>query len=652
MISYVGSATGSNTVTLPAHQTGDLFVAFAFRDGSSTAPTNASDWTSVSTPSIALSCSARVSYKIAASGSEGNPTFTNATSVVVHVYRDAIYSSVTTDTGISTTVTYPAMTVSGSDNWYVGFAGHKNTDTSLETAPSGMTNRSTVNDATDEAAGHDTNGPTSSSYSATGVSVGGTYGGWIAATVRLLQPSTRYWVGGTGTWDGSDTSHWAYNTGGSGGASVPTSSNAVFFDSNSGTGTATLGADANASSIDMSSYGGTITTANYSVTIPAGGSWVNNGTGANTLNLGSSAVNTGSWNFQNANSTLNAGTSTIKITSTGAGLFIYCNGHTYYNFDIEKNGGGTASSCVIEGNNTFYNLYSSSDDVSDIFFALGSTNTFSNFNINGLNKDGNEIGIKRAISGSGADPILVYNGTKYVDVNELAISNTVASPANKWYANTTSTDGTGNTGWIFGRPKTELVVDDFNDNSINTEYWASYGSISETGSQIQVSLTGASPNYSGLYTVDEYNLTGSTAMVELKNAGNQAWTSLEVELQLLASSSVDNRIFFLITNGSIAAYKTVATVTTSLASATYNSTTHRWLRFREASGTTYWEYSSDATTWSTLHSAANPITVTSMEMQIDAGIWAAESGTSTVIFDNFNNIPTTSTNTSGFFGFM
>ena len=52
------------------------------------------------------------------------------------------------------------------------------------------------------------------------------------------------------------------------------------------------------------------------------------------------------------------------------------------------------------------------------------------------------------------------------------------------------------------------------------------------------------------------------------------------------------------------------------------------------------------------YSAANPITVTSMEMQIDAGIWAAESGTSTVIFDNFNNIPTTSTNTSGFFGFM
>ncbi len=45
--------------------------------------------------------------------------------------------------------------------------------------------------------------------------------------------ANRYWVGGTGTWNNT-TTHWSTTSGGSGGASVPTSSDNVIFDSNSG----------------------------------------------------------------------------------------------------------------------------------------------------------------------------------------------------------------------------------------------------------------------------------------------------------------------------------------------------------------------------------------------------------------------------------
>ncbi len=45
--------------------------------------------------------------------------------------------------------------------------------------------------------------------------------------------ANRYWVGGTGNWDGSDTSHWSSSTGGASGASAPTLSDDVFFDANS-----------------------------------------------------------------------------------------------------------------------------------------------------------------------------------------------------------------------------------------------------------------------------------------------------------------------------------------------------------------------------------------------------------------------------------
>lgn len=50
----------------------------------------------------------------------------------------------------------------------------------------------------------------------------------------------RYWVGGTATWDSSTTSVWSTTSGGSGGASVPTSSDNVYFDQ-AGTFTVTLG---------------------------------------------------------------------------------------------------------------------------------------------------------------------------------------------------------------------------------------------------------------------------------------------------------------------------------------------------------------------------------------------------------------------------
>jgi len=46
----------------------------------------------------------------------------------------------------------------------------------------------------------------------------------------------RYWVGGTGNWDGASTTNWAASSGGASGASVPTAADNVFFDVNSNTG--------------------------------------------------------------------------------------------------------------------------------------------------------------------------------------------------------------------------------------------------------------------------------------------------------------------------------------------------------------------------------------------------------------------------------
>jgi len=48
--------------------------------------------------------------------------------------------------------------------------------------------------------------------------------------------ATRYWVGGTGTWSTTNTTSWSTTSGGPGGASVPTASDDVIFDTGSSTG--------------------------------------------------------------------------------------------------------------------------------------------------------------------------------------------------------------------------------------------------------------------------------------------------------------------------------------------------------------------------------------------------------------------------------
>lgn len=57
--------------------------------------------------------------------------------------------------------------------------------------------------------------------------------GTNATIIKTAAPAavTRYWVGGTGTWDATTTTKWSATSGGAGGASVPTSADAVVFNS-------------------------------------------------------------------------------------------------------------------------------------------------------------------------------------------------------------------------------------------------------------------------------------------------------------------------------------------------------------------------------------------------------------------------------------
>lgn len=91
---------------------------------------------------------------------------------------------------------------------------------------------------------------------------------------------TYYWVGGSGTWNNSNTANWSATSGGAGGAGFPVAGDIVFLDAASGAAVVTLGANITMNTINFTGFTGTV----------AWGSFVMNLAGTGTLYTGVSTV--------------------------------------------------------------------------------------------------------------------------------------------------------------------------------------------------------------------------------------------------------------------------------------------------------------------------------------------------------------------------
>lgn len=109
--------------------------------------------------------------------------------------------------------------------------------------------------------------------------------------------ANRYWVGGTASWDGTAGTKWALTSGGAGGQAVPTTSDDVFFDANSGANTVTIATgNTGCKSLTCTGFTGTLTgTADF---IIAGGF---------TLSTGMTCSHTGRWSIQGSGTLTSAG---------------------------------------------------------------------------------------------------------------------------------------------------------------------------------------------------------------------------------------------------------------------------------------------------------------------------------------------------------
>jgi hypothetical protein len=132
--------------------------------------------------------------------------------------------------------------------------------------------------------------------------------------------ANRFWVGGSGTWNNTNTTNWATTSGGAGGASAPTTADNVFFDSNSGTA-ATITVDStavsanttiNKSDIILSLFGNaTLVTAAQVLTFTTG-----------TIQLNSYTLTVGRFSSSNSNArTIDFGTGKIVLTGNGTTIW-------------------------------------------------------------------------------------------------------------------------------------------------------------------------------------------------------------------------------------------------------------------------------------------------------------------------------------------
>jgi hypothetical protein len=200
--------------------------------------------------------------------------------------------------------------------------------------------------------------------------------------------ANRFWVGGTGTWDGSNTTNWAATSGGAGGQSVPGSSDTVTFDGSSGGGTVTvassIGGTNTIQSLTAGAFTGTLdfSVNNPSITFNANGGMSLTGTGARKFLLGS-----GTFTFTAAAATYNiTNVTNLDGTSVFTANFAFTGNTATTRFFL---GGGRTYGSLTVGANTSLGILS-----------ITGANTFSSMSVSSGNTLSLTVNVTQTISGA------------------------------------------------------------------------------------------------------------------------------------------------------------------------------------------------------------------------------------------------------------
>lgn len=180
-----GDGADANTVTIPAHQAGDMIIIVAGRYNAAIAPSLPAGWVEIlsDTVSAGLNLGYRVGYKFATSGSETSGTWTDATRMAVSVYRNAVsIGNIATSKAATSRITWPALSLDSPPGLVLGFAAH-GTAAGSGSPPAGYTFRGIAPSSTARAIIMDTDGLVPGVSLAMSPSITNTT--WLTSTVEL-----------------------------------------------------------------------------------------------------------------------------------------------------------------------------------------------------------------------------------------------------------------------------------------------------------------------------------------------------------------------------------------------------------------------------------------------------------------------------------
>ncbi|WP_375768284.1 vanadium-dependent haloperoxidase [Archangium gephyra] len=185
--------------------------------------------------------------------------------------------------------------------------------------------------------------------------------------------------------------------------------------------------------------------------------------------------------------------------------------------------------------------------------------------------------------------------------------------------------------------KAHTLTDNFNDNSLNTSKWLTYGPVQEVNRRLEFKPDGGLPGYGGCRATAAYDLTDSFFHVEVSQVLLQS--SPTAETQLFARGTGSDRVSFVVGGGELVC----SLHGEILARPPYDPERHRWWRMRESAKVLHWEVSADGREWTALVSKqlddAGRAALTALTVELQAGCFQATSSPGLAIFDCFNTPP-------------
>ena len=207
--------------------------------------------------------------------------------------------------------------------------------------------------------------------------------------------------------------------------------------------------------------------------------------------------------------TAGTGTGTISMTAATAKTFV--GGGSTFNCTLNQGGAGALT---ITGANTFTNIANTVQPAS-VLFTAATTNTFTNFNLNG--SAGNLITI-------GSDTAASHTLSKAsgaVSVDYVSISRSTATGGATWTAGSNSVDGGNNTGWVF--------------STVGYTITASNGTYAVTGQPVSISRSKLITASNGTYAVTGQNIT--VLLSRLLSAQNGVYSVTGQPVSIVASGA-------------------------------------------------------------------------------------------------------------------